>query len=549
MRVSYVNHSAKAARFSYFCSPLHTMTLEQEIAKRRTFGIISHPDAGKTTLTEKLLLFGGAIQKAGAVKSSKIKDHARSDWMEIEKQRGISVATSVMGFNYRDVKINLLDTPGHQDFAEDTYRTLTAVDSVIMVIDCVKGVEIQTEKLMEVCRMRNTPVICFINKLDREGRDPFELLDEIEEKLNIKVRPLSWPISMGKTFKGVYSLYEKSLHLFTSSKTTISEGIEIKDIDDQLLEDYVGENNAKQLRADIELIEGVYPDFDVNDYLQGKVAPVFFGSAVNNFGVKELLDTFIRIAPPPIPRATTLRTVNPEEPKFSGFIFKIHANMDPKHRNRIAFLRVCSGTFNRGNNYYHIRQEKGIRFSNATAFMAQDRETIDEAFPGDIVGIFDTGNLKIGDTLTEGEKGMYTGIPSFSPEIFKEVINMDAMKTKQLEKGLLQLMEEGVAQMFTYELGKRKVVGVVGALQFEVIQFRLKNEYGASCQFQAQNIYKACWISSKDQNKLAEFIDSKQRHIARDKDDKLVFMAESRAWLKMVQDNFPEIEFHFTSEF
>lgn len=549
MRVSYVNHSAKAACFSYFCSPLHTMTLEQEIAKRRTFGIISHPDAGKTTLTEKLLLFGGAIQKAGAVKSSKIKDHARSDWMEIEKQRGISVATSVMGFNYRDVKINLLDTPGHQDFAEDTYRTLTAVDSVIMVIDCVKGVEIQTEKLMEVCRMRNTPVICFINKLDREGRDPFELLDEIEEKLNIKVRPLSWPISMGKTFKGVYSLYEKSLHLFTSNKTTISEGIEIKDINDQLLEDYVGENNAKQLRADIELIEGVYPDFDVNDYLQGKVAPVFFGSAVNNFGVKELLDTFIRIAPPPIPRATTLRVVHPEESKFSGFIFKIHANMDPKHRNRIAFLRVCSGTFNRGSNYYHIRQEKGIRFSNATAFMAQDRETIDEAFPGDIVGIFDTGNLKIGDTLTEGEKGMYTGIPSFSPEIFKEVINMDAMKTKQLEKGLLQLMEEGVAQMFTYELGKRKVVGVVGALQFEVIQFRLKNEYGASCQFQSQNIYKACWISSKDPNKLAEFIESKQRHIARDKDDKLVFMAESRAWLKMVQDNFPEIEFHFTSEF
>lgn len=525
------------------------MTLEQEIAKRRTFGIISHPDAGKTTLTEKLLLFGGAIQKAGAVKSSKIKDHARSDWMEIEKQRGISVATSVMGFNYRDVKINLLDTPGHQDFAEDTYRTLTAVDSVIMVIDCVKGVEIQTEKLMEVCRMRNTPVICFINKLDREGRDPFELLDEIEEKLNIKVRPLSWPISMGKTFKGVYSLYEKNLHLFTSNKTTISEGIEINDINDRALEEYVGESNAAQLRADIELIEGVYPDFDVQDYLQGKVAPVFFGSAVNNFGVKELLDTFIRIAPPPVPRATTLRVVHPEENKFSGFIFKIHANMDPKHRNRIAFLRVCSGTFNRGNNYHHVRQEKSIRFSNATAFMAQDRETIDEAFPGDIVGIFDTGNLKIGDTLTEGEKGIYTGIPSFSPEIFKEVINMDAMKTKQLEKGLLQLMEEGVAQMFTYELGKRKVVGVVGALQFEVIQFRLKNEYSASCQFQAQNIYKACWISSKDPRKLAEFIESKQRHIARDKDDKLVFMAESRAWLKMVQDNFPEIEFHFTSEF
>jgi peptide chain release factor 3 len=528
---------------------LSRMSLEQEIAKRRTFGIISHPDAGKTTLTEKLLLFGGAIQKAGAVKSSKIKDHARSDWMEIEKQRGISVATSVMGFNYQDVKINLLDTPGHQDFAEDTYRTLTAVDSVIMVIDCVKGVEIQTEKLMEVCRMRSTPVICFINKLDREGRDPFELLDEIEEKLNIKVRPLSWPINMGKNFKGVYSVYEKSLHLFTSSKTTISEGIEVTDINDSLVDDYVGENNARQLRADIELIEGVYPDFDVNAYLNGRVAPVFFGSAVNNFGVKELLDAFIRLAPQPVPRETSVRIVEPEEKKFSGFIFKIHANMDPKHRNRIAFLRICSGKFERGSNYFHVRQDKSVRFSNATAFMAQDRETVEEAWPGDIVGIFDTGNLKIGDTLTEGEKLMYTGIPSFSPEIFKEVVNMDAMKTKQLEKGLTQLMEEGVAQLFTYELGKRKVVGVVGALQFEVIQFRLKNEYNATAQFVPQNIYKACWISSKNPQKLAEFVESKQRHIARDKDDKLVFMAESRGWLQMVQDNFPDIEFHFTSEF
>lgn len=525
------------------------MTLEQEIAKRRTFGIISHPDAGKTTLTEKLLLFGGAIQKAGAVKSSKIKDHARSDWMEIEKQRGISVATSVMGFNYKDIKINLLDTPGHQDFAEDTYRTLTAVDSVILVIDCVKGVEIQTEKLMEVCRMRNTPVLCFINKLDREGRDPFDLLDEIEEKLDIKVRPLSWPISMGKTFKGVYSLYEKKLNLFTPSKVTLQESIEISDINSEELDKLVGENYAKQLRADVELIEGVYPEFNVQDYLDGKVAPVFFGSAVNNFGVRELLDTFIRIAPPPVPRETTVREVEPDEKKFSGFIFKIHANMDPKHRNRIAFLRVCSGKFERATNYHHVRQHKGIRFSNATAFMAQDREIVDEAWPGDIVGLYDTGNLKIGDTLTEGEDMFYTGIPSFSPEIFKEVINMDAMKSKQLEKGLVQLMEEGVAQLFSYELGNRKVIGTVGALQFEVIQFRLKNEYGATVQFASQNIYKACWISSTNESKLQEFIDSKQRHIARDKDGKLVFMAESKGWLQMVQENFPEIQFHFTSEF
>lgn len=525
------------------------MTLEQEIAKRRTFGIISHPDAGKTTLTEKLLLFGGAIQKAGAVKSSKIKDHARSDWMEIEKQRGISVATSVMGFNYKDIKINLLDTPGHQDFAEDTYRTLTAVDSVILVIDCVKGVEKQTEKLMEVCRMRNTPVLCFINKLDREGQDPFDLLDEIEEKLDIKVRPLSWPISMGKTFKGVYSLYEKKLNLFVPSKVTIQDSIEISDINSEELDKLVGENYAKQLRADVELIEGVYPEFSVEDYLAGKVAPVFFGSAVNNFGVRELLDTFIRIAPPPIPRDTTVREIEPDENKFTGFIFKIHANMDPKHRNRIAFLRVCSGKFERATSYHHVRQGKGIRFSNATAFMAQDRETVDEAWPGDIVGLYDTGNLKIGDTLTEGEKLMYTGIPSFSPEIFKEVLNMDAMKSKQLEKGLLQLMEEGVAQLFSYELGNRKAIGTVGALQFEVIQFRLKNEYGATVQFVPQNIYKACWISSTNDKKLNEFIESKQRHIARDKDGKLVFMAESKGWLQMVQDNFPEIQFHFTSEF
>ncbi|MBL7863498.1 MAG: peptide chain release factor 3 [Cyclobacteriaceae bacterium] len=525
------------------------MTIEQEIARRRTFGIISHPDAGKTTLTEKLLLFGGAIQKAGAVKSSKIKDHARSDWMEIEKQRGISVATSVMGFTYSGVKINLLDTPGHQDFAEDTYRTLTAVDSVIMVIDCVKGVESQTEKLMEVCRMRNTPVICFINKLDREGQDPFDLLDEIEEKLSIKVRPLSWPISMGKTFKGVYSLYEKSLHLFTASKTVVEEGIEISDIQSKDLDNLVGEKNAEQLRADVELIEGVYPDFSLEEYAAGHVAPVFFGSAVNNFGVKELLDTFIRIAPLPQPRATNVRIVAPDESKFTGFVFKIHANMDPKHRNRIAFVRVCSGCFERGSNYYHVRQAKSYRFSNATAFLAQDRETIDEAWPGDIVGIYDTGNLKIGDSLTEGEKLMYSGIPSFSPEIFKEVVNRDAMKSKQLEKGLLQLMEEGVAQLFTFDVGKRKVIGTVGALQFEVIQFRLLHEYGATMEFLPQQIYKACWISSADERKLDEFVQSKLRHIARDKDGKLVFMAESKAWLQMVQDNFPDIKFHYTSEF
>lgn len=526
------------------------MSLKEEIARRRTFGIISHPDAGKTTLTEKLLLFGGAIQKAGAVKSNKIDTHARSDWMEIEKQRGISVATSVMGFDYKNIKINLLDTPGHQDFAEDTYRTLTAVDSVIMVIDCVKGVEIQTEKLMEVCRMRNTPVICFINKLDREGQDPYELLDEVEEKLKIKVRPLSWPISMGKDFRGVYSLYKKNLVLFQPSKQQLNDDtVEIDNLEDPELNDLITEKHANQLREDVELIEGVYPEFDRDEYLAGRVAPVFFGSAVNNFGVRELLDCFIDIAPKPMSRETEERVVEPDEKKFNGFIFKIHANMDPKHRNRIAFVRICSGKFERGKNYHHVRLDKNFRFSNVTAFMAQSKEIIDEAYPGDIVGLYDTGNLKIGDTLNEGAGSTFKGIPSFSPELFREVVNLDAMKSKQLEKGLKQLMDEGVAQLFTYDMGARKVVGTVGALQFEVIQYRLLHEYGAKVQFAQTNLYKACWISSDNQAKMNEFVTSKMRHIAKDKDDKMVFMAESKAWLQMVQDNFPEIQFHMTSEF
>lgn len=525
------------------------MTLIEEIEKRRTFGIIAHPDAGKTTLTEKLLLFGGAIQSAGAVKSNKIDMSTRSDWMEIEKQRGISVATSVMAFDYKDLKINILDTPGHQDFAEDTYRTLTAVDSVIMVIDCVKGVETQTEKLMEVCRMRNTPVICFINKLDREGRDPFELLDEIEQKLSIKVRPLSWPVGMGKSLRGVYNLFEKNLNLYEPSKTKKTEEvISIEDVSDPQLDQLITESAAQELREEVELINGVYDEFDPAAYLRGEVAPVFFGSAVSNFGVRELLDCFISIAPVPRPRSTEARMVEPSEKEFSGFIFKIHANMDPKHRNRLAFVRICSGKFERGSNYYHVRHNKKFRFSNATAFMAQQKETIDEAFPGDIVGLYDTGNLKIGDTLNEGVKETYKGIPSFSPELFKEVINLDAMKAKQLDKGLSQLMDEGVAQLFTYEMGTRKVVGTVGALQFEVLQHRLLNEYGAKAQFNGVNIYKACWISGSDED-IDAFVKDKYRYIAKDKEGKLVFMAETRAWLQMVEENFPRITFHYISEF
>lgn len=526
------------------------MANEQEIAKRRTFGIISHPDAGKTTLTEKLLLFGGAIQVAGAVKSNKNAKSATSDFMEIERQRGISVATSVMGFEYRGIKINLLDTPGHQDFSEDTYRTLTAVDSVIMVIDCVKGVESQTERLLEVCRMRNTPVIVFINKLDREGRDPFDLLDEIEKKLNINVCPLSWPISMGKTFKGVYSMYEKSLKLFDASKSRISEDVvKIDDIDSKQIDELVSEKYAAKLREDVELINGVYPEFKKQDYLDAQISPVFFGSAVNNFGIKELLDCFIDIAPIPLARETEQRIVKPEESKFSGFVFKIHANIDPKHRDRIAFLRVCSGKFERNTNYFHTRISKNLKFANPTAFMAQDKNIIDVAYPGDIIGLYDTGNFKIGDTLTQGEMLKYKGIPSFSPELFRYVINADPMKSKQLQKGLEQLTDEGVAQLFTKCTTNAKILGVVGMLQFEVIQYRLNSEYSASCNFDNMNIHKAVWVDCEDKKKLSIFVEDKYNYMAKDKENRYVFLAESAWALQMAQEKYKDIEFHFTSEF
>ncbi|HEX3007794.1 MAG TPA: peptide chain release factor 3 [Bacteroidales bacterium] len=521
----------------------------EEIKRRRTFAIISHPDAGKTTLTEKLLLFGGAIHVAGAVKSNKIKRTATSDFMEIEKQRGISVATSVMGFEYNDIKINILDTPGHQDFAEDTFRTLTAVDSVIIVIDCAKGVEAQTLKLMNVCRMRNTPVMVFINKLDRNGIDPFDLLDEIEKELQIKVRPLSWPISMGPTFKGVYNLFEKNLNLFTEvEKSTIADSIEIKDIHSEELEGYIGDY-ADKLREDLELVDGVYPEFQVNDYLAGKLAPVFFGSALNNFGIRELLDCFIQIAPTPKTFETIEREVNPQEEKLSGFIFKIHANMDPNHRDRIAFLRICSGKFERNKNFYHVRLAKQLKFANPTSFMADKKSVIDEAFPGDIVGIHDTGNFKIGDTLTEGEQIHFKGIPSFSPELFRYVENADPMKFKQLAKGLDQLMDEGVAQLFINKNTNRRIIGTVGALQFDVIQYRLEHEYGAQCRYEPIQLYKACWIVSDDKKELDEFKKRKYQYIAEDKHGRDVFLADSAYTLQMAQEKFQKIKFHFTSEF
>ncbi|MDL2256993.1 peptide chain release factor 3, partial [Bacteroidales bacterium OttesenSCG-928-I14] len=490
--------------------------LTNEIQRRRTFAIISHPDAGKTTLTEKLLLFGGAIHVAGAVKSNKIKKSATSDWMEIEKQRGISVATSVMGFDYEDHKINILDTPGHQDFAEDTYRTLTAVDSVIIVVDIAKGVEAQTRKLMEVCRMRKTPVMIFVNKLDRDGLDPFDLLDELEQELKINVRPLSWPINQGPRFKGVYNIFDEKLDLYTPSKQTVTESVEFKDINSPELENHISSEDANQLRADLDLIAGVYSEFDKDIYLKGDLAPVFFGSALNNFGVKELLDCFIQIAPSPRPVKAEEREVNPENDPFSGFIFKIHANMDPNHRSCIAFLKICSGKFERNNNYKHIRHNKLMKFTSATAFMAQRKETVDEAYAGDIIGIPDTGNFKIGDTLTSGETLHFKGLPSFSPEMFKYIENADPMKSKQLNKGIDQLMDEGVAQLFTNQFNGRKIIGTVGQLQFEVIQYRLLHEYGAQCKWEPIHLFKACWIESDSQEALDNFKKRKYQYMAMD---------------------------------
>ncbi len=522
--------------------------MNKEILRRRTFAIVSHPDAGKTTLTEKFLLFGGQIQVAGAVKSNKIKKTATSDWMEIEKQRGISVTTSVMEFDYDGYKVNILDTPGHQDFAEDTYRTLTAVDSVIIVVDSAKGVEAQTRKLMEVCRMRKTPVIIFMNKMDREGRDPFELLDEIEEELKIKVRPLSWPIEQGQRFKGVYNIYEQKLDLYTPSKQVVTEKVEV-DIDTAELETHIGDEQAMKLRADLELIEGVYPTFEVNEYLSGDLAPVFFGSALNNFGVKELLDCFVKIAPCPRPVMAEEREVHPDEEKFTGFIFKITANIDPNHRSCVAFCKVCSGRFIRNAPYKHIRLDKVMRFSSPTQFMAQKKSTIDEAWAGDIIGLPDNGNFKIGDTLTEGEVLHFRGLPSFSPEMFKYIENDDPMKAKQLNKGIDQLMDEGVAQLFVNQFNGRKIIGTVGQLQFEVIQYRLENEYNARCRWEPLNLYKACWIESDDEAELEAFKKRKYQFMARDREGRDVFLADSSYVLQMAQNDFKHIRFHFTSEF
>ena len=539
------------------------MNYTDEIRRRRTFAIISHPDAGKTTLTEKLLLYGGAIHVAGAVKSNKIRKTATSDWMEIEKQRGISVATSVMGFEYtptlagaaaESFHINILDTPGHQDFAEDTFRTLTAVDSVIIVIDAAKGVETQTRRLMEVCRMRKTPVMVFINKMDREGKDPFDLLDEVEAELGIRVRPLSWPINMGQRFKGVYNVFQQTLDLYTPNKQVVTESIRSDDVNDPQITELIGERDADKLRQDLELIEGVYSPFDKDEYLQGELAPVFFGSALNTFGVKELLECFVQIAPSPRPIEALERRVDPLEDKFTGFCFKIHANMDPNHRSCIAFFKICSGVFERNVYYKHIRKGQMMRFSAPTCFMAQKKETVDEAFAGDIIGLPDTGNFKIGDTLTAGEELHFKGLPSFSPEMFKYIENADPMKQKQLDKGINQLMDEGVAQLFVNQLSNRKIIGTVGQLQFEVIQYRLEHEYQALCRWKPISLYKACWIQPADDSPEAKaeiemFKKRKAQYMAFDKDGRDVFLADSGYVLSMAQQDYTRIRFHFTSEF
>ncbi|MBN2618161.1 MAG: peptide chain release factor 3 [Spirochaetales bacterium] len=521
--------------------------LEEQISKRLTFAIISHPDAGKTTITEKLLLFGGAIHAAGAVKSNKSNRGTVSDFMKMEQERGISISTSVMGFDYRNRRVNLLDTPGHADFSEDTYRTLTAVDSALMVIDSVKGVEERTKKLCEICAMRDTPIITFLNKLDREGKEPIELLDEVEQELKISVCPMSWPVGQGRGFKGVYSIYENKLVFFDPNGVQTDNSIEVSDIYDKKLDELVG-SEAKKLRDNIELINEIYPKFNKEEFLKGKITPLFFGSAINNFGIKELLDCFVDIAPPPTVRESDIRDVHANEEKFSGVIFKIHANLDPNHRDRIAFLRICSGVFEKNKQYQLVRTGKTYKSANPTAFMAQDRSIIDKAYPGDIVGLHDTGTLKIGDTLTTGEKFNFVGIPSFAPQIFRSVINTDPLKDKQFKKGLDQLGEEGVVQTFTKMSTKQKLVGVVGALQLEVIKARMEDEYKASCKFEPVDFTTACWIDSEDKESLNKFIAYYDSKMAIDTRGQYIFLAQSKWMLDRILEEHPKIKFYFTSD-
>ena len=523
-------------------------SLSSEVSRRRTFAIISHPDAGKTTLTEKLLLYGRAIQLAGTVKGRKAARHATSDWMALEQQRGISVTTSVMQFPYNDKIINLLDTPGHEDFSEDTYRTLTAADSALMVIDSAKGVEERTIKLMEVCRLRDTPIISFINKLDREGRDPVELLDEIESILNIQCAPITWPIGMGKQFKGVFNLYENNVHLYSATHGgKIQEGEVIDGLDNPRLDELLGPMIA-DFREEVELVRGASHEFDLDAYLAGKLTPVFFGSAINNFGVRELLDALSYYAPPPPSRHTLTRDVKATEEPFSGFVFKIQANMDPAHRDRIAFLRICSGQYTKGMKVKHVRLGRDIKIPSAITFMASDRGHVDEAFSGDIIGVHNHGTIQIGDTFTQGEDLKYTGIPHFAPELFRRAVLKDPLRMKALQKGLLELSEEGAAQLFRPLNNNDLIVGAVGILQFDVVAHRLKNEYNVDCLFETVNVATARWITCNDAKKLDEFRKKADANLAIDAGDNLTYIAPTRVNLELTMERWPDIEFHATCE-
>jgi len=522
--------------------------IHSEAAKRRTFAIISHPDAGKTTLTEKLLLFGGAIQLAGTVKGRKAARHATSDWMELEKQRGISVTSSVMQFPYNDCVVNLLDTPGHEDFSEDTYRTLTAVDSALMVIDVAKGVEARTIKLMEVCRLRATPIITFINKLDREGRDAIELLDEVEDVLKIRCAPINWPIGMGKRFKGVFDLAGDSVHLYTPGKGSVRQDVTIiNGLDNPMLDAVLGPQ-AQELREEVELVKGASHEFELDAYLAGELTPVFFGSAINNFGVQELLDHFVEYAPAPLERETTTRRVEAVEEKFSGFVFKIQANMDPQHRDRIAFLRVCSGKYQKGMKMHHVRIGRDVQVSNAVTFLAADRGHVEEAWPGDIIGLHNHGTIRIGDTFTQGEDLKYTGIPSFAPELFRRAILKDPLRMKALQKGLGQLCEEGATQLFKPLRNNDLILGAVGILQFDVVAQRLRDEYKVECHFESVSVATARWVECDDAKMLEQFKKKAHDNLAVDQGGDLVYVAPTRVNLDMTLERWPDVTFRATRE-
>jgi peptide chain release factor 3 len=525
------------------------VSITKEIAKRRTFAIISHPDAGKTTLTEKLLLYGGAVQLAGSVTARKNQRATTSDWMELEKKRGISISSTVLQFDYAGYRINLLDTPGHKDFSEDTYRVLTAVDSALMVIDCAKGVEERTIKLMEVCRLRDTPIMTFINKLDREGRSPIDLLDEVESVLGIACAPLTWPIGMGKRLKGVYHMLLDEVHVFEAGKNfTRQDSTIFKGLDAPGLEEAIGSDALSELREELELVQGASHAFDVDQYLAGKLTPVFFGSAVNNFGVQLLLDFFVEHAPSPRPRSTLSREVKPEEEKLTGFVFKIQANMDPAHRDRVAFMRVCSGTYTAGMKMMQTRTNKEVRIANALTFMASDREIVESAYPGDVIGLHNHGTISIGDTFTEGEAISFTGIPNFAPELFRRARLRDPLKMKALQKGLAQLSEEGATQFFRPLMSNDLILGAVGVLQFDVVAYRLKDEYGVDASFEPVSVITARWVHCDDEKKLEEFREKNIMNLGIDAAGELVYLAPTRVNLQLAQERSPAVRFSATRE-